>query len=88
MTVSLSVQFLYYRSQGEDNVFTSVCLFMGGGGVRVSLVPGPFWRVGYLGVGYIEGKTGVGYTLAPLRVKATFLFELQKVFEKFRFMSY
>ena len=41
------------------------------GGVRVSLVPGPFWRVGYLGVGYIEGKTGVGYTLAPLRVKAT-----------------
>ena len=31
MTVSLGVQFLYYRSQGEDNVFTSVCLFTGRG---------------------------------------------------------
>ena len=39
----------------EGNVFTGVCLCIGG---RVSLVPGPFWGIGYLWFHVLSGVVG------------------------------
>ena len=42
------------KEVGKGNVFTGVCQFVHGGGGRLSLVPRPFRRVGYLWSGGVS----------------------------------
>ena len=52
-------EFNIYRPQGKVMFSQASVSSRGGGGGRVSLVPCPFWGVGYpVGVGYPKGAVG------------------------------